>query len=378
MLLAGLVIVYSFLLLLATCAFWFVKLENVLVIFQALFGNAGRWPVTIFPPWLRAFLTFVVPVAFAVTVPAQALTGQLEAARPCWPSWSRSSSSSAPGCSGSSPSAATPAPPPDPPFLRHLLDLAPSRPAQTRATGAKLAQRRRPRAKARLSRSISVADWKSSAQTQRTTCQPRSRSRSSLRFSSNSASSGDCPGRKQQSAVLLLPVELAKGPRLLPAEVAAGDEAAQPVEDLELRGSAGGSRCSANTTRLIDSPGLSLRGSSKAAVRRARAMPWRRCGLDQDVAPARRCRHARPASAASPMGTASSGRSAQARSSTVRDEAGHPEAVDLGDVVRAQSRAMEMHVASDPALPVPVLGQWTRSRWSLPMGRPWRTAATRG
>ena len=77
MLLAGLVIVYSFLLLLATCAFWFVKLENALVIFQALFGNAGRWPVTIFPPWLRAFLTFVVPVAFAVTVPAQALTGQL-------------------------------------------------------------------------------------------------------------------------------------------------------------------------------------------------------------------------------------------------------------------------------------------------------------
>jgi ABC-2 type transport system permease protein len=77
MLLAGLVIVYSFLLLLATCAFWFVKLDNVLVIFQALFGNAGRWPVTIFPPWLRAFLTFAVPVAFAVTVPAQALTGQL-------------------------------------------------------------------------------------------------------------------------------------------------------------------------------------------------------------------------------------------------------------------------------------------------------------
>jgi ABC-2 type transport system permease protein len=77
MLLAGLVIVYSFLLLLATCAFWFVKLDNVLVIFQALFGNAGRWPVTIFPGWLRAFLTFAVPVAFAVTVPAQALTSQL-------------------------------------------------------------------------------------------------------------------------------------------------------------------------------------------------------------------------------------------------------------------------------------------------------------
>lgn len=78
MLLAGLVIVYSFLLLLSTCAFWFVKLDNILVIFQALFGNAGRWPVTIFPGWLRALLTFAVPVAFAVTVPAQALTGQLD------------------------------------------------------------------------------------------------------------------------------------------------------------------------------------------------------------------------------------------------------------------------------------------------------------
>jgi len=78
-LLCGLVILYSFLLLLSTCAFWFVKLENVLVIFQTLFGNAGRWPVTIFPGWLRPLLTFVVPLAFAVTVPAQALTGTLDA-----------------------------------------------------------------------------------------------------------------------------------------------------------------------------------------------------------------------------------------------------------------------------------------------------------
>jgi ABC-2 type transport system permease protein len=76
-LVAGFAIVYSFLLLLSTCAFWFVKLDNILVIFQALFGNAGRWPVPIFPGWMRPVLTFVVPIAFAVTVPAQALTGQL-------------------------------------------------------------------------------------------------------------------------------------------------------------------------------------------------------------------------------------------------------------------------------------------------------------
>jgi len=76
-LLAGFATVYGFLLLLSTMAFWFVKLDNILVVFQALFGNAGRWPVTIFPGWMRPVLTFVVPIAFAVTVPAQALTGQL-------------------------------------------------------------------------------------------------------------------------------------------------------------------------------------------------------------------------------------------------------------------------------------------------------------
>jgi ABC-2 type transport system permease protein len=33
--------------------------------------------VTIYPEWLRVSLTFLVPIAFAVTVPAQALTGRL-------------------------------------------------------------------------------------------------------------------------------------------------------------------------------------------------------------------------------------------------------------------------------------------------------------
>jgi ABC-2 type transport system permease protein len=74
----GVVIVYSFILLLGTCAFWFVKLDNIMVIFGSVFGQAGRWPVTIFPAWLRAVLTFVIPVGFAVTVPAQALTGSLD------------------------------------------------------------------------------------------------------------------------------------------------------------------------------------------------------------------------------------------------------------------------------------------------------------
>lgn len=76
MLLAGSVIVYSFWLILATLSFWLVRVENILVIFQSMY-EAGRWPITLYPRWLRFALTFLVPVAFAVTVPAEALTGRL-------------------------------------------------------------------------------------------------------------------------------------------------------------------------------------------------------------------------------------------------------------------------------------------------------------
>ena len=75
-LLAGGAIVYSFYLFLATTSFWFVRVENVLVIFQSMY-QAGRWPVGIYPWWLRSALTFIVPVAFATTVPAEAISGRL-------------------------------------------------------------------------------------------------------------------------------------------------------------------------------------------------------------------------------------------------------------------------------------------------------------
>lgn len=76
MLISGGIIIYSFWLILATLSFWLVRVENILVIFQSMY-EAGRWPITLYPPWLRFALTFLVPVAFAVTVPAQALTGRL-------------------------------------------------------------------------------------------------------------------------------------------------------------------------------------------------------------------------------------------------------------------------------------------------------------
>ena len=76
MLIAGAVIIYSFFLILATLSFWFVRVENILVIFQSMY-EAGRWPVSLYPGWLRYGLTFIIPVAFATTVPAEALTGRL-------------------------------------------------------------------------------------------------------------------------------------------------------------------------------------------------------------------------------------------------------------------------------------------------------------
>ena len=78
-LVAGGVIVYSFWLILATTAFWLVRVENILVIFQSVY-EAGRWPVNIYPGWLRFALTFLIPVAFAITFPARALAGRLS-----WP-----------------------------------------------------------------------------------------------------------------------------------------------------------------------------------------------------------------------------------------------------------------------------------------------------
>jgi len=77
-LLLGGLMIYSFWLILTTGAFWVVRVDNILELFQGVY-QAGRWPIGIYPTWLRTSLTFLVPVAFAVTVPAEALTSRLTA-----------------------------------------------------------------------------------------------------------------------------------------------------------------------------------------------------------------------------------------------------------------------------------------------------------
>lgn len=76
MLVAGVIIIYSFWLLLATTAFWWVKVDNIFFIFESMY-EAGRYPVTVYPTWLQFMLTFFVPIAFAITIPAQSLIGNL-------------------------------------------------------------------------------------------------------------------------------------------------------------------------------------------------------------------------------------------------------------------------------------------------------------
>src|SRR5215510_9170619 len=73
---AGLILVYSLWLFLATLAFWFVKIENFTELFYT-FYEAGRFPITVYKGWIRAVLTFVVPVAFLTTFPAATLMGRL-------------------------------------------------------------------------------------------------------------------------------------------------------------------------------------------------------------------------------------------------------------------------------------------------------------
>ncbi|MDP9313053.1 MAG: ABC-2 family transporter protein [Chloroflexota bacterium] len=76
---AALTIVYAVWFMLTTTAFWFVKVENITELFNGLF-RAGQFPVTVFPSWARFLFTFVLPIAFITTVPAEVLLGRIRPA----------------------------------------------------------------------------------------------------------------------------------------------------------------------------------------------------------------------------------------------------------------------------------------------------------
>lgn len=79
LLLLGSWTIYCFWLILASSAFWFIRVNEMQELFHGLF-RSGQYPVRIYPGWMRFGLTFLVPIGFAVTVPAEAATNRLSGA----------------------------------------------------------------------------------------------------------------------------------------------------------------------------------------------------------------------------------------------------------------------------------------------------------
>jgi ABC-2 type transport system permease protein len=77
---SGSMIIYSLWIVLIALTFWFTKFDNNVTILQALL-DAGRYPATVYPVWLRIIITFIIPIAVATTVPLQALRGDLGPSR---------------------------------------------------------------------------------------------------------------------------------------------------------------------------------------------------------------------------------------------------------------------------------------------------------
>ncbi len=76
-LLLGIISFYSLWFMLGTTSIWFVKIYNVTEVLRGLV-EAGRYPMVAYPAAYRFFFTFIVPVAFLTTVPAEVILGRVE------------------------------------------------------------------------------------------------------------------------------------------------------------------------------------------------------------------------------------------------------------------------------------------------------------
>lgn len=73
----GIISLYSLWFMLGATSIWFVKIYNVTEVLRGLL-EAGRYPMVAYPVAYRFFFTFVVPVAFLTTVPAEAMLGRVQ------------------------------------------------------------------------------------------------------------------------------------------------------------------------------------------------------------------------------------------------------------------------------------------------------------
>jgi ABC-2 type transport system permease protein len=75
-LISAFLILYSLWFMLGATSIWFVKIYNVTEVLRGLL-EAGRYPLVAYPPIYRFFFTFVVPVSFITTVPAEVFLGRV-------------------------------------------------------------------------------------------------------------------------------------------------------------------------------------------------------------------------------------------------------------------------------------------------------------
>src|SRR6266480_3369546 len=73
---AAAVVVYAIWVVLMSLAFWLVSVENIAVLFDAVYEGA-RYPVSAYPGALRFLFVYLIPIAWTTTIPASALTGRL-------------------------------------------------------------------------------------------------------------------------------------------------------------------------------------------------------------------------------------------------------------------------------------------------------------
>jgi ABC-2 type transport system permease protein len=71
----GLLILYSLWFMLGATSIWFVKIYNVTEVLRGLL-EAGRYPIVAYPTAYRFFFTFIIPVAFLTTIPAETMLGR--------------------------------------------------------------------------------------------------------------------------------------------------------------------------------------------------------------------------------------------------------------------------------------------------------------
>jgi ABC-2 type transport system permease protein len=76
-LICGAAIIYAIWLSVSTLSFKVVRTDSMMQLLNGIY-EAGRWPVTVYPGFLRATLTFLIPLAFAVTVPAETITAKID------------------------------------------------------------------------------------------------------------------------------------------------------------------------------------------------------------------------------------------------------------------------------------------------------------